>query len=654
MRLRYCATLLFACQSAPPTAVVPACTFRIASAPNAETALAGEADCKTTIPLRLRVATGDPSSPTWADAVGGALRIEGEWTEDGALLRRAVIVRNTSAAPVSLVAIEWTADIAGLHADRMLHVGFQSWSYTGVETVPASLPEDRGTAKAGGGDGNVLGESAGVSWWYGVVGRDDGLGLLMGSTGAGVLRTYVAADASRVRLVVGAPGEKLDVAPGEARTLDDVVAALGEGGALLEAYARAASVKHPPTSPRKPPLAGWGSWNLYYDTPTAPLLRDEIAWAKATLAPLGMRDFLLDDGYEPFWGDWFAKPEFGEDLGAFAAEVQSAGLVPAIWLAPFYADVRSATFQSHPDWFVQGSAGNPLTIAETFGQTFGVLDPTNDAVRAHLTTLFADLFVKGYRTFKLDFLYAGAIIGRRATNATGLEALALGLRAIREAVPAAHLVGCGAPQLPSLGWFDSMRIGPDIAFKTSPEPKYGFISSESRSIAFRGHTDAWWALDPDVVLLRGAGIDDAVAWTHVVASAMSGGNYLLGDGRQASPSRLAMALGAEVLALAREATAGRPVDAFAQMDAGPIPSPIVDPKGTGRVPHLLRKRSADGKRTWLAVFAWDDEAYAPRLELPKGAVEIFPDGSTHGAPASGADGKAPVAVSMNGARLFRW
>ena len=298
----------------------------------AELALEGEADCKATVSLRLRVGTGDPANPTWTDAASAPLRIDGDWTQDGALMRRPIIVRNPGAAPVTLVALEWSADIIGLRADRMLHVGFQSWSYTGVETIPAAIPSERGTAKASGGDGNVLGESPGVSWWYGVVGRDDGLGLLMGADSASILRTYVAAETGRIRLVMGAPGEKLDVAPGESRTLDGIVAALGESGALLDAHARAAAAKHPLM--RKPALAGWGSWNLYYDAPNVALLRDEIAWAKTTLAPLGMRDFLLDDGYEPFWGDWIAKPEFGEDLGAFAAEVQQAGLVPAIWLAP--------------------------------------------------------------------------------------------------------------------------------------------------------------------------------------------------------------------------------------------------------------------------------------------------------------------------------
>lgn len=222
-----------------------------------------------------------------------------------------------------------------------------------------------------------------------------------------MLRTYVAVERSRVRIVMGAPGEKLVLAPNETRTLDGIVLALGDSKVLVDSYAAVVAAGHPPTLPRKPPLAGWGSWNLYYDAPTAPILRDEVAWAKATLVPRGMRDFLLDDGYEAYWGDWFAKPEFGEDLGAFANEVTQAGLVPAIWLAPFYADVRSSTFQMHPDWLVHDANGMPITILEPSGQSFGVLDPTNDDARAYLATLFADLFAKGFSSN--EPLPAGAV-----------------------------------------------------------------------------------------------------------------------------------------------------------------------------------------------------------------------------------------------------
>lgn len=495
----------------------------------------------------------------------------------------------------------------------------------------------------------MLGERGGVSWWYGAVGRADGVGLVGGADGATVLRTYVAADGARVRLIMGA-GETLVLAPGETRTLDGVVLALGDVLAGLDAYAGVVAKKHPPPVPRKPALGGWGSWNLYYDAPTAAALREEMTFAKESLAPHGMKDFLLDDGYEPFWGDWTAKPEFGAELGAFAAEQTAAGLVPAIWLAPFCVDVRSQTFAQHPEWLVQDEGGKPKTVTEISNLTWAALDVTNDDARAHLSAILSGLFAKGYRTFKLDYLYAGAIEGKRQKPVTSLEALADGLRAMREAVPDAHLVGCGAPQLPSVGWFDSMRTGPDIAFKNVPEPRYGFALAQARHTVLRAHTDAFWSLDPDVVLLRGTGIDDTVAWTHVVSMAMAGGNWLLGDARQTTPARLKMALLPDVLAMVRDGIAARPLDGLAQKDGAAVGSPILDPNGRSEVPHVWRKSTRDG-RTYVAVFAWGEERYAADVDLVANAEEIGPDGAARRV--EGAGRKVRVEVPQHAVRLFR-
>jgi hypothetical protein len=197
--------------------------------------------------------------------------------------------------------------------------------------------------------------------------------------------------------------------------------------------------------------------------------------------------------------------------------------------------------------------------------------------------------------------------------------------------------------LPSVGWLDSMRIGPDIAYNTSPEPSYGFLSAAARHIAMRAMTDAWWSLDPDVVLLRGTAIDDAAAWTTIVASAMAGGNYLLGDGRQAGDARLAMALSPDVLALARTKRAARAMDLTAGIDAKLVPSPLLAGRTDTTVPHVWKKLSDDGAHGWIAVFAWEVDGYEVKVDLPAGAHEIAGPGGAGGA-----------AVPLHGVKLFAW
>ena len=70
----------------------------------------------------------------------------------------------------------------------------------------------------------------------------------------------------------------------------------------------------------------------------------------------------------------------------------------------------------------------------------------------------------GIDYFKIDFVYAGALAGRRHQDLPPVEAYRRGLRLIREAIgPDAYLLGCGVPILPSIGLVDAMRVGPDIA-----------------------------------------------------------------------------------------------------------------------------------------------------------------------------------------------
>ena len=251
-------------------------------------------------------------------------------------------------------------------------------------------------------------------------------------------------------------------------------------------------------------------------------------------------------------------------------------------------------------------------------------------------------------------MFGGAVEGVRAQPLTALESYQQWMQTVREAVPEVHLIGCGAPLLPSVGWVDSMRVGADIAFVTAQAPSYPFIAAMARNLSLRAFTDRFWALDPDVVLLRGDGIDDATAWTAVVAGALGGGNYLLGDARQASGVRRAMALDPEVLAMTRDGVAARPVALAAVSDDRVLLSPLLDPGGDTAVPHEWQKRSADGAHHWLALFGWSD-GYSARVALPAGAAEIVPpasDGAT--ATRTPRSGTQAIAVPAHATRLFTW
>lgn len=662
------------CSSEPAATTTEApCTVSLASEASVDLTLAGAGACATTLRLALRVATGSPEAPTWTSAseAASAVRVRGAWSLSGTSATRTVLVENTSSAPVVVVGLEWSTPEGaglGLGVDRLLHNGYQSWSYTGVEAVPATLAPSLGTAPHGGDNEGVLDERVGVSWWWGAATNARGLGVTVGADGGTVLKTFIAVDgegAPRLRIVQGTTGDALTLAPGETRTLDGLYVALGDARHALDDYTRHVAQRHPPATPRQPALGGWGSWNMHYADISAATLREEAAFAGATLAPLGLRDFLLDDGYEARWGAWSAKPAFGAELAAINAEQAQAGLHPAVWLAPFYVAVEAPEVAAHPTWFVHHPDGKLRTF-NNVGPTYATLDVTHPEARAFVVGQLKQLRAWGYRTLKLDFLFGGATEGVRQQPITSLEAYALWMKTLREAVPDLHLVGCGAPLLPSVGWVDSMRIGPDVAFVTSPEPTYPFLSAQARHVALRANTDAFWSLDPDVVLLRGARITDAEAWTVIVFSALSGGNYLLGDARQASAARRAMALSPEVLALARSGAAARPDDLMTTMDPKLFPSPLFMGNTDTAIPHVWRRSTPDGAHGALGVFAWEQEDFAADLSLPSlaslpslpslaslpsGAEEVVvsPEGVVTRAPAP-----KRATVPPHGARLFVW
>ncbi len=626
--------------------------------------LAGSGACADRVALSLRVATGAPDSPQWTTsaAASSPVQVGGAWSLVAGGAARTLTLTNPGAQPISIVGIEWATDGGAPAADRMMHDGYQSWSYAGFESIGSAPPDVGGTAPNGGGDEDTLAELAGVSWWWIALSDEKGAGLVAGADGGTVLKTYLAADGGprpRLRIVEGMTGDALQLAPGETRALDGIYVALGDVSTGLDAYAAYVAAHHPPEMARSSPRGGWGSWNLLYAMPTADLMQGEAAWASTTLAPLGLTDFLIDDGYEPHWGDWQAAPGFGVALDTLAGDETQAGLRPAIWMAPFYVEDDDPLVAQHPDWFVHRADGTLREYANN-GKNFAALDVTSPGARDFAVAAVQQYRSWGYQTLKLDFLFGGAIEGVRQQPVTALESYQMWMRALREAVPDAHLIGCGAPMLPSVGWVDSMRTGPDIAFSTTPTPRYGFVAHEARQTAMRGVTDHFWALDPDVVLLRGTDLSDAEAWTAVVAAAMAGGNYLLGDGQEAGAVRQAMALAPDVIAIARDGAAARALDLAAQTDDRLYLSPLLDPSGGTAPPHLWQKTAGDGRR-YLAAFAWDEPSYAAAVALPADTVELVPPSvPDDGSPPVSTVTEAPVGaigtveVSMHGVRLFRF
>jgi len=280
------------------------------------------------------------------------------------------------------------------------------------------------------------------------------------------------------------------------QAVDD--AAGGVAGALgrwAERYAAAAGI-----GPFRPAPTVWCSWYHYLTEVTEQDMLENLDAMGQLELPVDVVQ--LDDGYQAELGDWLALSGRFQSLAELVGRIRDQGRRAGIWTAPFLVSPRSRTYAEHPGWLVDG-----VSAGHNWGQDLRALDVTHPEAADYLQQVFATFRELGIDYFKVDFVYAGALGGRRHEDLPPVEAYRRGLRLIRQAVGAdAYLLGCGAPILPSVGLVDAMRVGPDVG--ATYEPPDGDLAQPSqRSAALTVKGRAWqhgrfWVNDPDCLIAR--------------------------------------------------------------------------------------------------------------------------------------------------------
>ncbi|WP_052444369.1 glycoside hydrolase family 36 protein [Flammeovirga sp. OC4] len=329
---------------------------------------------------------------------------------------------------------------------------------------------------------------------------DEEENFMLGFTSCKKFIGRIAYDQNQMLIAVDAEG--LALAPGESWNLEDFIFIDGENqGDLYDEMSDEIVKNHPAMKSEKMPI-GWCSWYCYKEDITDEIMMKNLdIFAKKVPE---MEYIQLDDGYQPYMGDWLdPNPAYG-DVRKTIDGIAAKGFKPAIWVAPFIAQKESRVFKEHPEWFVKGKDGQPLNSSTvTFGGwregPWYCLDGTHPEVQAHLTHVIKTMREEwGVNYFKLDANYWGAIQDGAFydKSATRIEAYRRGMEAILKGCDDQSVVlGCNAPIWPSLGLVTAQRTSADINRKWS----------NFRKLAIQNLSRCWqnekvWDADPDCIV----------------------------------------------------------------------------------------------------------------------------------------------------------
>lgn len=492
--------------------------------------------------------------------------------------------------------------------------GWQSWSPTFGRHLlgePFAIPPDEEYAAKHLPHVELQTPETLVSQWFTVLcDRDSRTSLLLGFTAAKDQLTDVRLrlDAGRfVHLAAVCHGDGVALAPGDSLVSEPLLIVVGhEPQSLLELYGT--SMAQAMAAPRTMETqSGWCSWYHFYGENTAQDVLANLDVVERQNLPLEI--MLIDDGYQGEIGDWLKadRAKFPQGMRWLADRIRDAGLRPGLWVAPFAVSSLSQLYAEHPDWVLRSEGGEPIVAWHHWAVPVYGLDVSHPEVQGWLRGLFRVLSQDwGYDFFKLDFLYAGVLAGKRHdVQITRAQALRRGLKAIREAVGGKFLLSCGCPMGPAAGLVDAMRIGPDVAtywryFKrdlSAAAVENALRNTLTRSFMHR----RLWINDPDCVLVRSREQESDLTLnevrTLVTVVGLCGGMVMSGDDLASlDPSRLRY-LKAILPPYGESAV---PVDLF-----------------DNELPHLLSLpiESSHGRSLIGAVMNWKDRTVQTTIDL---------------------------------------
>ena len=312
--------------------------------------------------------------------------------------------------------------------------------------------------------------------------------------------------------------------PGEEYLGLDLLELEGSEDSVFDGWFAVMGVKALPARPK----IGYTSWyNCYQNISEEQILRDLEGMKTLPVKP---QIFQIDDGFEPFVGDWLeVNPrKFPNGLEPIVQKILAEGCQAGIWLAPFVAEKDSALYREHPEWFQYKGPDRVYTGSNWSGHY--ALDPYHPEVRDYIRRSIQHYKDMGVTLFKLDFLYAACMNSR--PDKTRGEIMAESMDFLRDCCGDCGILGCGVPLASAFGRVEYCRIGPDMSLDFDDKPFMRALHNErpstlhtQRNTLYRRQLDGRaFRNDPDVFLLRdeNTSLTDEQKHTLAIVNALFG------------------------------------------------------------------------------------------------------------------------------------
>lgn len=277
------------------------------------------------------------------------------------------------------------------------------------------------------------------------------------------------------------------------------------------------------------PVKGYTSWYNRYQRISEKSIRQDLSGCERVLERGDL--FQIDDGWEPFVGDWLEtdSDKFPQGLAGIADDIHAKGFTAGLWLAPFICERKSSIYREHPDWLCRHE-GEPWYCGSNWSGFYS-LDIDNPEVVSYLREIFRRVFEEWhFDLVKLDFLYAAAPFGSETESRAGRMLRAMEL--LRELCGEHLILGCGVPVMPAFGLVDYCRISCDVGLdwdgswimRQTNRERVSTRQAIGNTVFRRQLNGRAYLSDPDVFFLRDHNLLLTPAQKEVLAKV----NHLLG------------------------------------------------------------------------------------------------------------------------------